>query len=153
MLDDFLLVKIALSISGAIFIFYLFYCVKNKEFLAFTLSKRYWIFLSLGLFFGIFLGSVVRSINSMFYGVPMYNKIVYLFNEIVFWPICFSFISFIIIFPFLFVFLLCFLFFYKAYKRKNLPQIKAIKKLKLSFINFLFILFFINVFYFCCWRI
>ena len=54
------LLNICLSI--AIVILYLFYAVKNKNFLAFTLSAKYWISLFLGIYLGTLCGIFVSCI-------------------------------------------------------------------------------------------
>lgn len=52
-------------LSTIIFIIYLIYAIVNKRFLAFTLSKKYWISLCFGVFTGTFLGVLLGNIVSL----------------------------------------------------------------------------------------
>ena len=64
-----------LGVAGVLFICYLIYAIKNKEFLAFTLSKKYFLSLFLGMFLGSSLSAGDRMLKFISY---------YLGNSIVF---------------------------------------------------------------------
>ena len=119
-------------ISGMILISYLIYSFINKEFLAFTLSKDYWM----SLFSGVFLGSVVIRImeNEAFFKILFdlpHDAILGIIFGIIFSAI------FVIIFSVIFLIIFGVI---KEYNR-NLTRIEIKSTRKLYFINLYFMLF------------
>lgn len=80
------------GVASVLFICYLIYAIKNKEFLAFTLSKKYFLSLFLGMFLsmflsvflGVFLGSLLSA------GDRMLKFILYYLGESIVFAITFS---------------------------------------------------------------
>ncbi|MCI2236767.1 hypothetical protein MKD52_08000 [Helicobacter sp. CaF467b] len=77
-----------LGVAGVLFICYLIYAIKNKEFLAFTLSKKYFLSLFLGMFLGMFLSVFLGSLLSA--GDRMLKFILYYLGESIVFAITFS---------------------------------------------------------------
>ncbi len=80
------------GVASVLFICYLIYAIKNKEFLAFTLSKKYFLSLFLGMFLGmflsVFLGVFLGSLLSA--GDRMLKFILYYLGESIVFAITFS---------------------------------------------------------------
>ncbi|WP_086289956.1 hypothetical protein [Campylobacter devanensis] len=76
------------GVASVLFICYLIYAIKNKEFLAFTLSKKYFLSLFLGMFLGMFLSVFLGSLLSA--GDRMLKFILYYLGESIVFAITFS---------------------------------------------------------------